>query len=62
MFSNLLIRFKSFLSQSKRVLQLTKKPGREEYLMIVKVSGIGILVIGAIGFLITIISQVLIVQ
>tara|TARA_B100000315_G_scaffold217463_1_gene218073 strand:+ start:17918 stop:18049 length:132 start_codon:yes stop_codon:yes gene_type:complete len=39
------------------VLQLTKKPGKVEYLTIVKVSGIGILVIGAIGFIITMISQ-----
>ena len=62
MLNNLLVRFKSFLFQSKRVLQLTKKPGRQEYIMIVKISGIGILIIGAIGFIITIISQLSIIN
>jgi protein transport protein SEC61 subunit gamma-like protein len=34
-----------------RVLKLTKKPSREEYLTIAKVAGIGILAVGAIGFI-----------
>tara|TARA_Y100000310_G_scaffold345665_1_gene467956 strand:+ start:15465 stop:15683 length:219 start_codon:yes stop_codon:yes gene_type:complete len=49
---NILIKLKSFALQSKRVFQLTKKPGKQEYKIIVKVSGIGILLIGLIGFLI----------
>ncbi|WYM86828.1 protein translocase SEC61 complex subunit gamma [Methanolobus sp. WCC5] len=35
-----------------RVLKLTKKPSREEFLTISKVAGLGILVIGFVGFLI----------
>jgi protein transport protein SEC61 subunit gamma-like protein len=35
-----------------RVLKLTKKPSREEFLTIAKVAGLGILVIGFLGFLI----------
>lgn len=35
-----------------RVLKLSKKPSREEFLMISKVAGAGILVIGFVGFLI----------
>ena len=35
-----------------RVLKLTKKPSREEFLTIAKVAGIGILAVGAIGFII----------
>jgi protein transport protein SEC61 subunit gamma-like protein len=35
-----------------RVLKLTKKPSREEFLTIAKVAGIGILAVGAVGFLI----------
>lgn len=35
-----------------RVLKLSKKPSREEFLMIAKVAGAGILVIGLVGFLI----------
>tara|TARA_Y100000310_G_C20662106_1_gene805341 strand:+ start:1413 stop:1607 length:195 start_codon:yes stop_codon:yes gene_type:complete len=46
MFSKL----KSFAIQSKRVLKITKKPSKEEFKVIVKVSGIGIAIIGAIGF------------
>jgi protein transport protein SEC61 subunit gamma-like protein len=35
-----------------RVLKLTKKPSREEFLMISKVAGLGILAIGLMGFII----------
>ncbi len=44
-------RFKNFVTESRRVLRVTKKPTREEYKTIVKVSGIGIAFIGLIGFL-----------
>jgi protein transport protein SEC61 subunit gamma-like protein len=43
---------KRFFLQSKRVYKITKKPSNEEFKMVVKVTGIGMLVIGAIGFLI----------
>jgi protein transport protein SEC61 subunit gamma-like protein len=42
-----------------RVLKLTKKPSREEFLTIAKVAGIGILSIGAIGFIIYILLTML---
>lgn len=35
-----------------RVLKLTKKPSREEFLTIAKVAGLGIIAIGMMGFLI----------
>lgn len=35
-----------------RVLKLTKKPSREEFLMIARVAGAGILVVGFVGFII----------
>lgn len=35
-----------------RVLKLTKKPSREEFLTIAKVAGLGILAIGFLGFVI----------
>jgi len=47
---NILSKLKSFVIQSKRVLKITKKPSKEEFKVIVKVSGIGIALIGAIGF------------
>lgn len=50
----LFTRFKSFLTQSKRVFRITKKPSMEEYKVIVKISGLGIAIIGIVGFLIQI--------
>lgn len=41
-----------------RVLKLSKKPSREEFLMIAKVAGAGILVIGFVGFLIYVLLTV----
>ncbi len=48
---------KSFINESIRVLKITKKPTAEEFKAIVKVSGLGILAIGAIGFVVQLISQ-----
>jgi protein transport protein SEC61 subunit gamma-like protein len=42
----------SILRAHLRVLKLTKKPSREEFLTIAKVAGLGILAIGVMGFLI----------
>jgi protein transport protein SEC61 subunit gamma-like protein len=41
-----------WLKQYYRILQLTRKPSREEFFTISKVAGAGILLIGAIGFVI----------
>ncbi len=49
-------KFRSFTIQCIRVLKITKKPDREEYKMLVKVSGLGIAVIGMIGFLLHVIK------
>lgn len=40
------------LSEYVRVLKLTRKPTREEFTVIAKVAGAGILLIGFIGFII----------
>jgi protein transport protein SEC61 subunit gamma and related proteins len=48
------VKFKSFIKESRRVLQITKKPSMEEFKAIVKITGLGMLVIGALGFIITI--------
>ena len=45
-------KIKSFVRECIRVLRITKKPSGYEFKTIVKVSGIGILIIGLIGFLI----------
>ncbi len=40
------------LSEYARILKLTRRPSREEFTMITKIAGAGILLIGLIGFLI----------
>ncbi|KXA97495.1 preprotein translocase subunit SecE [candidate division MSBL1 archaeon SCGC-AAA259I09] len=49
-----------FLHQTKRILQVAKKPDMDEYLNVAKVTGIGIIIIGVIGFIITLISSFLV--
>lgn len=52
-------RFKAYCTECYRVLRITKKPTSEEFKTIFKVSGIGMLVIGFIGFIITLIRELL---
>jgi protein transport protein SEC61 subunit gamma-like protein len=47
------------LGEYIRVLKLTKKPTREEFSIIAKVAGAGILLIGLIGFIIYILITVM---
>ena len=42
----------SFMESSKRILTVSKKPDKKEYNAMVKVTGIGIIVIGIIGYII----------
>jgi len=49
-------KFKSFVIESKRVFKLTKKPSKEEFKIISKVSAVGIGLIGLIGFIINMIA------
>lgn len=48
-----------FIRQCRRVLQVSKKPDKEEFLNVAKITGIGIIIIGAIGFVISLIAQIL---
>ncbi len=43
----------SFFLKCKRVWHTLKKPGKKEYWMIAKVSAIGILILGTLGFLLS---------
>lgn len=48
---------KLFLQKCRRVWHTLKKPTKEEFLQVTKVSAIGILVIGAFGFIISLIMK-----
>ncbi|MFH1585402.1 MAG: protein translocase SEC61 complex subunit gamma [archaeon] len=49
---------KSFFIKCKRVWHILKKPSRKEYEMVAKVSAIGILILGVLGFLVSIVMNV----
>ena len=46
-----------FYKECKRVLRVSKKPDREEYFNFSKVTALGIIIIGVIGFAVILISQ-----
>ena len=52
-------RLKRFIKETIRVLRVTKKPNKQEYWATVKVTSIGIGVIGALGFIIFLIKELL---
>lgn len=47
------------IKDSKRVLKVSKKPDREEYMLMAKVTLLGLVVIGCIGFLIVLLGQLI---
>jgi len=50
---------KNFLKNCVRVLKVTRKPSKEEYFTSVKITGLGIVLIGLIGFVIFIVFHFL---
>jgi len=48
-------KIKSFIIQSKRVWLILRKPTRKEFTTVAKVSALGILVLGLIGFVISLV-------
>jgi protein transport protein SEC61 subunit gamma-like protein len=48
---------KSFFEKCKRVWFVLKKPTKKEYVLIVKVSAIGIAIIGLLGFIISVLMK-----
>jgi len=49
----------NFIKQCQRVLHVAKKPDRAEFINVAKITGIGIIIIGVIGFIISIPAQLL---
>lgn len=56
----LLERLKIFILEMRRVLRVTRKPDKLEFSSVVKVSGIGIALIGLLGFLLQMGRQLLV--
>lgn len=46
------------ITEWKRVLNITKKPSRQEFSAAAKITGIGMLIIGFIGFLIYLFGKI----
>jgi len=53
-------RVKRFFRECLRVIHITKKPSKEEYKNTLKITALGTAVIGAIGFIIFLLKQLLI--
>ena len=51
---------KNFIEKSKRVWLVLKKPSRKEFESVSKISAIGILLLGTLGFFISIIIKLFI--
>ena len=49
----------NFIKQCKRVLHVAKKPDKEEYTNVAKITGLGIIIIGVIGFVVKIIMNLI---
>jgi protein translocase SEC61 complex gamma subunit len=50
---------RAFLSSARRLMKLAKKPGRDELWISVRICVLGVLVIGALGYIVKIISSFL---
>ena len=51
-------RFSLFFHNAKRILKIANKPDRKDYFLVFKICGIGILVLGALSFVIQLIFSV----
>jgi protein transport protein SEC61 subunit gamma and related proteins len=52
-------RFNAFVLECKRVLTVTKKPTGPEFSSVCKITGLGLLLIGLLGFLVQMVQQLL---
>ena len=48
-----------FIKDSKRVLKVARKPDKTEYFELAKISALGVLVVGAIGFVIVLLGSLI---
>jgi len=55
----MITKLKSFWIECMRVLRVTKKPDKQEFITIVKISALGMAIMGTIGFTIHFIKELL---
>lgn len=51
-------KFTDFLRNSKRILKIANKPNRKEYILVFKICGIGLIVLGVLSYVIQLIFSV----
>ncbi|MCK4327545.1 MAG: protein translocase SEC61 complex subunit gamma [Candidatus Diapherotrites archaeon] len=49
----------SFINEAVRVLRLTRKPRKDEFIMISKITGIGMILIGVLGVAVILFSRLI---
>ena len=52
-------RFNKFIKDSKRVLKVSRKPDGPEYRDLAKISALGVVIIGGIGYIIVCLGSVI---
>ena len=52
-------KIREFVEQAIRVLKLAKKPTKKEYIQMVKITGLGFLLLGIIGYTFQLIAYLL---
>ena len=57
--ANVVENIRTFLHESRRVLMVTRKPGMREFKLAVKITGLGMILIGLIGMLIRMVGYFL---
>lgn len=53
-------KLKSFIGKCKRVWHTLKKPSKKEFEQIAKISALGILILGLLGFIISLLMELFI--
>jgi protein translocase SEC61 complex gamma subunit len=51
-------RLTTFYQNSKRILKIANKPNRKDYFLVFKICGIGLLILGALSYVIQLIFSV----
>ena len=51
--------FNKFIKDSKRVLKVARKPDLPEYIELAKISAMGVVIIGVIGFIIVLLGSLI---